>query len=385
MSLFEKKPKSRPGTGAGESIKLPSGKKVSKPAPGLLAKARAKISKGKPVIPPKSAVDKVRTVPVVAPAPQVKEPRKIAEAKQELPSRILSEKPFSVFIPDEDYNALFPSFYNETRIVLMARDSHWLFTYWEVNQDSVASMRENLGGSFDSAVPILRVCDVTNVIFDGGNANRSFDVRISEGSSSWYLHAGDPNRRWVVEIGMLLPDGRFVPYTRSNTIKTPADCVASVMDEEWAISQELMKRAYPKEWHLQGAGQVPVAQAGTAGEAGVSKGTAGTLKTLGGSESVHGGSSGWLSSWSSPGGGKEKTPLFWLRVGTELIIYGATEPDASVTMNGKPVKLAEDGTFGTRFNLNEGEHTVTIEARSADGIFTRAYTIDVTKYTGEGK
>ena len=385
MGLIDKNPKKAPAGAESGTIKLSSGKQVKKPAAGLLAKARANLSKKKLLAPVRPVLKNARAESVPAQPPKAAEPKQPQEAKKDLPSKILNEKPFSVFIPDEDYNALFPSFYNETRIVLMARDSHWLFTYWEVNQDSVARMKQNLCGSFDSGVTTVRVYDVTNVIFDGSNSNRSFDVRISEGSSSWYLHAGDPNRRWVVEIGVLLPDGRFVPYARSNTIKTPADCVASVMDGEWAISEELMKRAYPKEWHLQEAGQGPGAQAGTAGETGVSKGSAGTLKTLGGSESVHGGSSGWLSSWSSPGSGKEKTPLFWLRVGTELIIYGATEADASVTMNGKPVKLARDGTFGTRFNLNEGEHTVTIEARSADGIFTRAYTIDVTKYTGEGK
>ena len=30
---------------------------------------------------------------------------------------------------------------------------------------------------------------------------------------------------------------------------------------------------------------------------------------------------------------------FWLQVHTELILYGATEPDATVTVQGQPVKL----------------------------------------------
>ena len=385
MGPISKNPKRPPGASGDDTIKLSSGKKVKKPAAGPLAKARAKLSKNKPLLPVKPVVKKDPETAVPSQPAKPAESKQKQEEKQDLPSKILTEKPFSVFIPDEDYNALFPSFYNETCIVLLARDSHWLFTYWEVTRDSVASMKERLGESFNSGTVMLRVYDVTNVIFDGRNANRYFDVRISEGASSWYLHAGDPNRRWLAEIGVLLPDGRFVPYTRSNTIKTPADYVASVMDGEWAISEELMKRAYPKEWHLQEAGKETGAEPGKEGPAAASKGTAGTLKALGGSESIHGGSSGWLSSWSSPGSGKEKNPLFWLRVGTEIIIYGATEPDASVTMNNKSVKLAGDGTFSTRFNLNDGVHLVTIEGRSADGKFTKAFTIDVSKYTKEGK
>ena len=384
MKPGNNKPKGTPGVAADGSIKLPSGKRLKKPAAGLLAKARAKLPGKKPAVPGQQALKKAAEVPAErAPAP-AKETKHGPEIIKDSASPVLSGQPFSVFIPDEDYNALFPSFYGETRIVLLARDSHWLFTYWEVSPASVTAMKSSLGNSFDSGVPLLRVYDVTNVIFDGRNANRFFDVRISEGAYSWYLHAGDPNRRWVAEIGLLLPGGNFSPYARSNTIKTPADCVASLMDEEWAISSELMKRAYPKEWQQPGVGSA----AGTAGGAagGASKEIAENMRvSQGGSENIHGGSSGWLSSWSSPGSGKEKAPLFWLRVGTEIIIYGATEPDASVTMNGKPVKLASDGTFGTRFNLTDSEHTVTIEARSAGGQFFRAYTIDVTKYTREGK
>ncbi len=388
MDFVRKPSKAVPGGAAEGGLKLPSGKKIIKPAAALLAKARAKLAGKAPEAAERTILKKTPETPAVKTAPVLEEEQSAEtpekKAEQRIPSGILSEKPFSVFIPDEDYNSLFPSFYGETRIVLMARDSHWLFAYWEVNRDAVASMRSRLSGSFDAGVTLLRVYDVTNVIFDGRNGNRHLDVRISEGASSWYLHAGDPNRRWVAEIGLLIPDGKFTPYTRSNTIKTPADSVASVLDEEWNISAELMKRSYPKEWHQTGFGGKAVT--GNTGAAGALEGsTAGKRNPQGSSDAFHAGSSGWLSSWSSPGGGQGNAPLFWLRVGAEIIIYGATESDAAVTMNGKPVKLASDGTFGTRFNLNDGERTITIEARSAGSRFTRAYTIDVSKYTKEAK
>jgi hypothetical protein len=49
-----------------------------------------------------------------------------------------------------------------------------------------------------------------------------------------------------------------------------------------------------------------------------------------------------LFSWSSPMGASFGAPSsrgFWFSVNAELIIYGATDPQASVVFDGKPVEL----------------------------------------------
>ena len=46
-----------------------------------------------------------------------------------------------------------------------------------------------------------------------------------------------------------------------------------------------------------------------------------------------------ISSISSPFGGEGKQKGFWFNVNAELIIYGATEPDAQVTIGGRVIKL----------------------------------------------
>ena len=63
---------------------------------------------------------------------------------------------------------------------------------------------------------------------------------------------------------------------------------------------------------------------------------------------------------------------FWLNVNTELVIYGGTEPGASVTIGGRPVQLRPDGTFSCRCSLPDGEHTVTVSALSAQGELRQA-------------
>ena len=58
---------------------------------------------------------------------------------------------------------------------------------------------------------------------------------------------------------------------------------------------------------------------------------------------------------------------FWLQVSAELVVYGATEPDAQVELGGRPILLRPDGTFSVRVALPDGEYELPIEAVSADG------------------
>lgn len=60
-------------------------------------------------------------------------------------------------------------------------------------------------------------------------------------------------------------------------------------------------------------------------------------------------------------------PAFWFNVNAELIVYGATDPAALVTIAGQPVKLRRDGTFSYRFSLPDGTYTLLISADSRRG------------------
>lgn len=64
-------------------------------------------------------------------------------------------------------------------------------------------------------------------------------------------------------------------------------------------------------------------------------------------------------------GGAEWPKGFWLNVNAELVIYGATEPDAQVSIGGRPIQLRADGTFSCRFALPDGSYDLAIAATSA--------------------
>jgi hypothetical protein len=63
---------------------------------------------------------------------------------------------------------------------------------------------------------------------------------------------------------------------------------------------------------------------------------------------------------------------FWLVADAELIVYGATEPDANVTIGGRPIKLNSDGTFRFQMSFQDGLIDYPILAVAADGEQTRS-------------
>jgi uncharacterized protein len=109
--------------------------------------------------------------------------------------------------------------------------------------------------------------------------------------------------------------------------------------------------------------------------------------------SAMGGEFGIPSSWSgavgsvtSPYGRPERQRGFWFNVNAELIIYGATEPDAEVTIGGKKIRLRPDGSFSYRFALPDGRYALPAVARSADKVESRGAALKFnrsTEYEGE--
>jgi hypothetical protein len=76
---------------------------------------------------------------------------------------------------------------------------------------------------------------------------------------------------------------------------------------------------------------------------------------------------------------------FWLNVNAELVIYGATAPDAKVTIAGRQIRLRQDGTFSYRFALPDGSYPLPITAVSQQGDLRQAE-LDFyrgTSYSGE--
>ncbi len=378
----------KPETAAARSAsKRAAAKKVAKrstPKPAQNATAR------KQPRPPKKAAKKKAAPTTKRVAKKVVEPRPeaaaataaAAQARTELRRRILSEAvarslrtvkdrvevaklhgpevPEAPAVPIEEL----PERYGESFIVLLPRDPWWLHSFWEVSPDRLGEAAAHFGEHWEQTRSVLRVYDVTAVDFDGANAHSSFDIELSGNASCWYIHAGAPNRVWVVDIGRASPQGDFFVLARSNVAATPRDGMSDVLDEEWMEIDEFFEKMYA----LSGGLNVGQSSAELVGE----------MHRRLRAESA----SGMVSSFgASPLAKAEKVAGFWFTLDCELIVYGATEPDATVTMQGRPVALRPDGTFTVRMALPDGVEEIETVATSADGSEERTITPVVSRKT----
>jgi hypothetical protein len=259
-----------------------------------------------------------------------------------------------------------PVSYGEDRISLLVRDPYWVHVYWDISREALLRAKGILKDEWFEARSILRVHDVTGVDFDGGNSNSYFDIPVEGGATNWYINTRVPNRSYCVEIGLLSRSGRFVLLARSNVATTPRDAPSDVIDEKWMIPDSEFDKVYALSGGFKlGASSLELKEM--------------MEKALGGEMG-----SGAVGSFGASGQvGRPAARGFWFRVGTELIVYGATEPDAKVTLQGRPIKLNPDGTFSVRFALPDGQQVIPAVAESKDGLDKRSITSIVAKKTEE--
>ena len=258
-----------------------------------------------------------------------------------------------------------PGGYGEDRIVLQVRDPWWLHSYWEVTGATLEGLKGRIGDAFYGAKMILRVYDISHIHFNGKNAHRSFDIEVGFQTSSWYIDTAGPGRSWCVEVGLRLASGEFIKIARSNIVHTPLEGPSWVTDEQWMVPDEMFARLYGM-----GFGFGRSSPVGKAWQERMRRALfSGILASPG------------MASMASPVKKVPKERKFWLVVNAELIVYGATEPDAKVTIQGRPLQLRPDGTFSVRFALPDGRQVIPVKAVSSDNVEERTITPIVSRET----
>ena len=256
----------------------------------------------------------------------------------------------------------FPSGYGDNKIVILVRDPWWIFAYWEIRREKEDDIVNKIKSEGDEVLKsILRVYDVTDISFNGRNAHSYFDIDLKGLANTWYINVGSPDRSWLVDIGIVTKKGKFYLLARSNAVRTPRYGMSDKLDAEWMMPEDEYWKMF-----------------GLSGGFGIGKGSLEVREMVKKSleEQI---SSAQISSAASFYRKPERK--FWLVVNTELIVYGATEPDAKVMVQGKAIDLRPDGTFSLRFALPDGKQVIPVEATSSDGIDKRKITPIVTRKT----
>lgn len=120
-----------------------------------------------------------------------------------------------------------PTAYGRDGIVLMPREPHVLFAYWEVTPTLDTARHKEYGPAWTAAPLFLRVYNV-----DLGSAA---DTEINPAAGSWHIPVSHADCHYRVELGKLLPVSRFVPLASSNMVRTPRDCLSGVIDPSWKM------------------------------------------------------------------------------------------------------------------------------------------------------
>jgi hypothetical protein len=273
-------------------------------------------------------------------------------------------------IPTKDLSAKLPKNlpggYGKDRIVVMVRDPYWLHAYWELTHQSVQRAEAALGQDWHGAKPILRVLDVSSHDTTSTSEAIVRDIEIHGGCNNWYIEVGSPPRSFRVDIGYLSRRGQFYVLARSNVVSTPRAGVSDVLDENWTdIDSKNADRIY-----AMSSGYDPNASSLE-------------IKQLLEERLRRPLSSPAISSFGSGAmmASQGKQRGFRFELDAELIVYGSTEPDARVTLQGEPVKLRPDGTFTMRFSLPDSRQIIPAVASSADGVEERTIVLAVERNT----
>lgn len=331
----------------------------------------------------------------------------------------------------EDLGEL-PTTYAEDQLFLTARDPHWLFCYWDFDWTKVPT------GAFRYGAPIfyLKISRATG-------AEEAL-IEIQPSARNWYVPVSAAGAAYVAEIGYNNVEGTFVSCVRSGISSTPPenlaeetlpvsfvtappklsfaellDLVKSQMSEGESLLESVSRITGHGTIAFRG-GQAPTwtdeqrsLLAALVGSALIDKVGLGSAEIdellrkvlherlfsesaseLGaiwqralyvppGESSLFSGITSWGfgASWSAQPFSVKVERGFFMHVNAEIIFYGGTHPDASVTIDGKAIKLNPDGTFRYHFRMPDGNWRIPVVAVSPDKVEERSATLSFLRLT----
>lgn len=339
--------------------------------------------------------------------------------------------PSAVYVDHQDL----PENYSTTQLTLIARDPYWIHAYWDLPSNIFEQLGRKCGQDLSFVSLTLRMYDVTLIDFNDNNANHWFDIEVGHDTRSWYVNLWQDHVSFCADLGVKSSDGRFWPIARSNVVTTPRVTFSDRTDMIWMevkeeqtpkpfmfvekngplgrhpyaadkklsakdkrrrrrvlLSENDIRAYYAKLFPLlrklgsfksitELGDRVLGLDLSEGAECSVIEGFSKSYRPgrrVGASEELidqpdHQGASESVSSFV---GASEHSAVaakrqFFFEIGAELIVYGRTEPNATVTLGGKNIPLNPDGTFSLRYALPDGKFPFDFAAQSFDKVEVR--------------
>ena len=276
---------------------------------------------------------------------------------------------------------------SQTAVVFLPRDPQWAYVFWELSD---SDRRQAMADGASQLV--LRVVDVTGLGAGAAHQHTMQEVVVNSHATEWYLPVPLSDRDYRVELGYRLASGGWRSLAFSSVARVPAlHPSEQILDQFVPFSLEAAAPAAAS-----GAAVMPTAAPGIHER--VYQAATTTWRAVGrGSEAFHevdansdhnqglnaSGAGLWASGRNESGAGGVATRqrAFWLVADAELIVYGATDPAATLRIGDEVVPLGEDGTFRLQVPFRDGQQLYPITAVAADGEQRRNITLEFVRTT----
>lgn len=309
-------------------------------------------------------------------------------AKEELVEALAQAKPEASkhSEPAEASSAVFVS-EAPSQVTFLPRDPQWAYVFWSISTADRARAAAAAGQQL-----CLRVADVTGLPLGASHPHALQELVVPALATEWYLPVPLSDRDYRVELGYRLSGGGWLALAVSSVARVPAEGPSPVVADLFVpFSLE---------------GPIGVASQPVGGSGGVEHERLYQLASAGsarsrriGSEVLHehdfiqdqggllnaSGAGVWASGRSESGSGLLRQRSFWLVADAELIVYGATEPSASLFIGEQQIPLEADGTFRVHVPFRDGEQLYPIRAVAADGEQERAIRMEFQRSTPEAR
>jgi hypothetical protein len=245
----------------------------------------------------------------------------------------------------------------------MVRDAYWLQASWDIHPKSVERARAALAEQWHRAAPVLQLFRVES---SSSNQTEMFvrSVPIHGAVQTWFLEVADPPSCFRVEVGYLVPSGRFYSVARSNLVTTPKPGSSDVLDVELsdmaANSERIFAMSGGYDPHLNADELRDWLESRLQRPLGL------PVETRFGS-----GARGIFA----------ESRVLHFTVDAEMIVFGTADPTAYVTIGGEPVRLSPDGSFAARVAMPDRRQVIPITANSRDGAREKTIVLAVERNT----
>ena len=275
-----------------------------------------------------------------------------------------------------------------TRVVFLPRDPEWAYVFWEISE----SDRKRAQSQGASRL-CLRLSDLTGI--GDGTAHRQTlqEIPVDSHSTEWYLPIPMSDRDYRVELGYR-SGARWISLAFSSVARVPSLYPSDqILDQFVPFSLETPVSSIPAETDISN-------DFNDSADRGLHErlyqtATTHFQKSRIGSEQFQSsfefkqdgfnesGSGIWASgrNESGLGGVAPRKRNFWLVADAELVVYGSTDPSATVTIAGEEVPLSSSGTFRLQVPFRDGSQSYPIEAKDLEGEQVRNITLNFERKT----